>query len=107
LGLKWDSSPSFYVSTVQFECDECGEPTEADIKSARSREQLCYKHYVKGIKFALRGPQGGRESFHNDTIASVTREAVDAARAQGREIRPKNKVNGAFSVKPAAARAAS
>ena len=84
------------MSTFQYDCVECGEPTEADVNSPRGREELCYKHYVKGISFAFRGPQGGKESFHNDTIRSVVDDTVSAAKAQGREVRPKNKVNGAF-----------
>lgn len=85
------------VSVFHFHCVECGKPDSADADSARAREELCFKHHIQGISFKFVGPTGGKESFHSETTASVTDEAVRAARAQGREIRPKNKVNGAFS----------
>lgn len=84
------------MSTFNFDCAECGEPSDADVNSPRGREELCYKHYVKGIKFTFRGTQGGRESFHNDTIASTVAGIEAGAAESGRKVRPKNKVNGAF-----------
>lgn len=82
------------MSTFEFDCAECGEPSEADVNSPRGRDELCYKHYVKGIRFSFRGPQGGKESFHNDTIRSVQEDIVSSAAAQGREVRPKTTVGG-------------
>lgn len=91
------------MSTFQFDCVECGEPSEADVNSPRGRDELCYKHYVKGIRFAFRGPTGGRESFHNETIPGVIRESVSAAEAQGRKVRPKTKVGGTAFTPPSKA----
>lgn len=84
------------MGTFHFNCVECGKPDSADADSARAAEELCFKHHIKGIGFAFRGATGGRESFHSQTIAEVQRETIEGARAQGREVRPKNKVNGAF-----------
>lgn len=91
------------MSTFQFDCAECGEPSEADVNSPRGRDELCYKHYVKGIRFAFRGVQGGRESFHDDTMRSVQNEIVSSAAAQGREVRPKTKVGGTAFTAPSKA----
>lgn len=66
------------------------------MNSAQCRDELCYKHYVKGIRFSFRGARGGRESFHDETIGEAQRKIVASAAEQGREVRPKTKTNGAF-----------
>lgn len=84
------------MSTFTFECVECGKTASAEPGSPQAAEELCYGHYVKGISFSFRGATGGRESFHNETIADVQRETLSAAAESGREVRPKSKINGAF-----------
>jgi hypothetical protein len=90
------------VGSFHFNCCQCGRADSADPNTPRGRDELCFRCHIGGISFAFRGPTGGRESFHSETLASVTNETVAAARAQGREVRPKTKINGAFSVKPSA-----
>jgi hypothetical protein len=85
------------VKQIHFECSECARYDSADPNTPRGREQLCFRCHIQGVSFKFVGPTGGRESFHNETISQVTDDAVRSAREQGREIRPKNKVNGAFS----------
>lgn len=84
------------MMSLVYDCSECGRPDSADVDLPRARDELCYRCYVKGIRFAFRGAQGGRESFHEDTIAETQRKIVQGAAEQGRTVRPKNKVNGAF-----------
>lgn len=79
-----------------FECVECGKPDSAEPNTPRAQEELCYKHYVKGISFALRGVDGGRESFHNRTAADIHRDAATYEKETGRKVRQKSKINGAF-----------
>jgi hypothetical protein len=84
------------MTELQFDCAECGDPASAAVNSPQARAELCYRHYVRGIRFTFRGPAGGRQSFKDDTIAGLQREIIQGAAEQGREVRPKNKVNGAF-----------
>lgn len=79
------------MGSFSFECEECGKPTTANADDMR-RGELCYRCHIGGLSFAIRGPQGGRESFHNQTIKEVQDETVSGAAAQGREVRPKTKV---------------
>lgn len=79
-----------------YECIQCGREDHAEPDLPRAKDELCYRCYVQGIRFTFRGARGGRDSFHSDTISEVQKEIVDGAAAQGRTVRPKNKVNGAF-----------
>lgn len=88
------------MKPLHFDCSECGRPDSADPTTPRGREELCFRCHVKGISFKFVGPTGGRESFHSQTISEVANETVAAARAQGREVRPKTKVGGTAFTAP-------
>ena len=79
------------MGSFSFECEECGRPTTVEADDAR-RGEICFKCHIGGLSFAFRGPQGGKESFHSDTIKEVQDETVRSAAAQGRTVRPKTKV---------------
>ena len=66
---------------------------EVDIEFDEEASRAAYKAKLKALAFGFRGPTGGRSRFHDETIAGVQRETVEGARAQGREVRPKTKVN--------------
>lgn len=83
-------------SSFSYDCCQCGEPTSAEVGSPRGNDELCYRDYVKGITFTMRGVDGGRESFHNRTAADIHRDAAQYTKETGREARPKSKINGAF-----------
>lgn len=85
------------MTTFTFECVECGKTDSAEPNSPRAREELCYKHYVKGIRFTFRGVDGGRESFHNRTVEDIHRDAKSYEAETGRKVRVKSQVNGAFA----------
>ena len=84
------------MTTFSFSCVECGRPDTAEPNTPRAREELCYRDYVKGIRFSFRGVDGGRESFHERTYSDVHRDAQEYSAETGREVRVKSKVNGAF-----------
>ena len=79
------------MGSFSFECEECGRHTTVGADEAR-RGEVCFKCHIQGVSFGFRGAKGGRESFHSDTIREVQDETVKSAAAQGREVRPKNKV---------------
>jgi hypothetical protein len=81
------------MGTFEYECEECGRVETVQPGDVRSRGLVCFKCHLGGLSFSFRGPQGGKDSFHNDTIKSVQDGIVSSAAAQGREVRPKTKVN--------------
>ena len=85
------------MSLVTFECLDCGFDGDAPSDSIRAAQQVCFKCGVSGVSVTFRGPTGGRESFHNETIPGVQRETVEAAEVSGREVRQKSRMHGAFS----------
>ena len=71
-----------------FRCD-CGREDTAPAGSPRSLTRTCFKCHVRGVGFRFRGVQGGRESFHEDTVRSVTEETFHNAKIAGVELEPK------------------
>lgn len=81
------------MATFEYECEECGRLESVQADEVRSRGLVCFKCHLGGLSFSFRGAQGGKDSFHNDTIKEVQNGIVSAAASQGREVRPKTKVN--------------
>ena len=81
------------MTTFEYECEECGRVESVQADDVRSRGLVCFKCHISGLSFSFRGAQGGKESFHNETIREVQDDIVSSAAAQGREVRPKTSVN--------------
>ena len=81
------------MTSFEYECEECGRIESVQAGEVRNRGLVCFKCHVRGLSFSFRGAQGGRESFHDETIREVQDSIVKGAAEQGREVRPKTKVN--------------
>ena len=57
---------------VHFVCLSCGRHGEAERGIPRQLTSTCFACHAKGVGLRLVGPTGGRESFHDETVASVT-----------------------------------